>query len=176
MIRVVDRSDDFLHDLFASVDAGVAKAALMGSEIAAKSMPGAGAGVSGTRRGRNQYRPSDPGSPPGVRSSRLKGSLSSARLGPMVHGFGTNVRYARALELGATTPGGQPFWKDRAGNLHFAKKTSPHAWRMAKTKPGRIAARPFLRPVVVNHKTELERAFTRTASREMARRAVRGVA
>lgn len=41
---------------------------------------------------------------------------------------------------------------------------------------GKFPKRPFLRPVLVRDKVALDRAFVQTASRSMARRAVKGAA
>lgn len=169
MSRVVDHSDDFIRDLVVAVEAGLAQAAFIGAESARASMPGAGASAAPGSSGRLAYRASTAGQPPGVRTARLKNDITDAKTGRMSHGFGTQVKYGRYLELGATTPGGQPFWKDKEGNLRFAKKSSPRAARMAKTKPGRIAARPFLRPVLLRERVEMENAFAITASKSMAR-------
>lgn len=39
-------------------------------------------------------------------------------------------------------PGGQPFFKDKEGNVIYASKSSPYAYRMAKTKPHTIVIPP----------------------------------
>lgn len=39
-------------------------------------------------------------------------------------------------------PGGQPFFKDKDGNVVYASKSSPYAYRMAKTKPHTIVIPP----------------------------------
>ena len=138
---IVDRSDDFLRDMVKAIDAGLGAAALVGEDAATASMPGAGANAVGkTRTGRNVYQPSTPGSPPGVRTNRLRASIASQRLQQGVWGFGTNVKYGRHLELGTR----------------------------------RMAARPFLRPVLVRERVGMERAFSRAASRSMARGVTRG--
>jgi len=168
MIKVVDHSDEFLRDLIAATDAGLRAASHEGADGAAASMPGAGATKYTSPTGQVRYFGSNPGSPPGVRTNRLKGSVTNARIQPLVWGYGTNVKYGRHLEYGASTPGGQPFWKDESGNLHFAKKSSPHAARMAKTKPGRIAPHPWLRPTLTSERVNMERAFVRVASQRMA--------
>ena len=39
-------------------------------------------------------------------------------------------------------PGGQPFFKDKDGTVVYASKSSPYAYRMAKTKPHTIVIPP----------------------------------
>lgn len=39
-------------------------------------------------------------------------------------------------------PGGQPFFKDKEGNIVYASKSSPYAYRMAKTQPHTIVIPP----------------------------------
>lgn len=51
---------------------------------------------------------------------------------------------AAVQNYGATinNPGGQPFFKDKEGNVVYASKSSPYAKRMAKTKPHTIVIPP----------------------------------
>lgn len=169
MIR--DYSDQFLADLEQAIDFGLQVASLEGADSAALSMKSA-PGIEGQKI---STRPaSQPGNPPFARTGRLRSSVGNARTGRLAWGFGTNVRYGRWLELGTTLPGGQPFWKDSDGNLRFASRSSPHASRMAKTKPSRIAPRPWLRPVLVRDRRRLEDAFSRTAARRLAQGVTRG--
>ena len=84
-----------------SIDAGLRNAAFVASELIASSMPGRGAAVIGkTRTNRNIYRPAEKGQPPGVRTARLKNSITFARLAPMKWAAGTNVRYGFRHEDG----------------------------------------------------------------------------
>jgi phage gpG-like protein len=96
-----DNSRAFLDDLAKAVDFGLGGVADIGARAAARSMPGVGAKGIQTRRGRLRYKPSDPGNPPGVRTNRLRASVTSQRIKYAESwGYGTNVKYGRAHELG----------------------------------------------------------------------------
>lgn len=169
MSRVTDFSEQFMRDLAKAADDGLREAAFIASDLASASMPGAGARVVGaTATKRAIYKPSRPGSPPGIRTNELKGSISFQRLQPGVWGFGTSVKHGRYLELGAHTPGGQPFFK-KDGEVIYASRKSPHAHRMAKTKPGYIQPRPFLTPVALRKQSILRNSFQREAAASLAR-------
>ena len=53
-------------------------------------------------------------------------------------------------------PGGQPFFKDKEGNIIYVSKKSPFASRMAKTKPHTIVIppRPFMKPSIEDYKED----------------------
>ncbi len=139
--RFVDNTDAFMRDMQKAIDEGLEAAAFEASKLSARSMPGSGAAAIGkTPTGRNIYRASTPGSPPGIRTGTLRNSIGFARIRRGVWGFGTNLKYGRFLELGTS----------------------------------RMAERPFLRPVIVEHDARLERAFTRKTARAMARGVTRG--
>lgn len=171
MIR--DYTDEFFDDLTKAINDGLRAAALEGETSAMLSMKPA----PGEEGQKISTRPSSPpGSPPFARrgGAGLRGSISHQRTGYLAWGFGTNIRYGRHLEYGATLPGGQPFWKDKDGNLRFASRSSPHASRMAKTKPSRLAPRPWLRPVLVRDRLRLEDAFVDASRLRLARGVTRG--
>jgi|TARA_R100000030_G_C3249348_1_gene122588 hypothetical protein len=98
--------------------------------------------------------------PPRNRTGSLIRSFRSRTAAPVKEGdeitytFGTNAKYALPLELGAKLPGGQPFFKDDKGNVIYASRQSPHAWRMAKTKPGILKPRPFFGVTVNSVETQ----------------------
>lgn len=168
MSRFQDNTSEFIQSLAEAVESGLQAASMEGAERAAASIPGAGAGVVGkTATSRNIYASSTPGSPPGWRTGQLENSLANARIQRFSWGFGTRLRYGRHLEYGFRTSGGQPFFK-KDGEIIYASRKSPHASRMAKTKPAQVAARPFLRPVLVRDRAALENAFVTTAARKMA--------
>lgn len=128
--------------------------------------------------------PSKPGNPPHNRTGSLLRSLRSRYVRAqyagagnrlIVYTFGTNAKYARPLEYGANLPGGQPFWKDKDGNLHFARKTAKNMKRMAKTKPSRLEPRPFFENTITDaaHSTEVKARIVRAQTairREIATR------
>lgn len=110
MSRVEWAGDAFLGKVIAAAERGLEAAAFRASEFSASSMPGSGAGVKGkTAKGRNVYRPSRPGQPPGVRTNRLKGAITSGRIGDLRHAFGMNVKYGRFLEQGTRFMQPRPF-------------------------------------------------------------------
>ena len=96
-----------------------------------------------------------------LRSRHVKAKYAGAHNRLIVYTFGTNAKYARPLEYGANLPGGQPFWKDKDGNLHFARRTAKNMKRMAKTKPSRLEPRPFFENTITDtaHSTEVESAL-----------------
>lgn len=47
-------------------------------------------------------------------------------------------------QFGADHPGGQPYYKDKNGNIIYVSKSHPNASKMAKTKPFKIPARRFM--------------------------------
>ena len=68
-------------------------------------------------------------------------------------GWFENSRYSNGMPIGGiaavqnygatiNNPGGQPFFKDKEGNVVYASKSSPYAKRMAKTKPHTIVIPP----------------------------------
>lgn len=108
--KVEWHGDEFVSQkLIPAVDKGVGRASLVLSTRIAESMPGAGAAVIGkTETGRNIYRASNPGEAPGVRTNRLRGSITNEKVRQLVWTAGTNVGYAMGLEFGIGQPA-RPF-------------------------------------------------------------------
>ncbi len=120
--------------------------------------------------------PSNKGQPPGTVTGTLKRSWQARKTSQVgdkiLTTVGSDAVYARVLEFGHDYPGGQPFFKSKAiakkqGNpipgtdIAFAKKSSPFAARMKKTKPWTLAARPYVGPTVTDSAV-LEKLETRT--------------
>ena len=97
---------------------------------------------------------------PGLRTGKLRRSFrtrKAKRVGNRITTtLGSNVKYARYLEFGADLKGGQPYFfskkiakKQKTGpkipNIAFAKKSSPFAKNMPKTKPSKLKPRPYLK-------------------------------
>lgn len=104
--------------------------------------------------------PSIAGEPPALRTGTLRRSwigrtFRSKKTGDkIILRMKSNAAYARALEFGASYKGGQPYFvskeiAQKQGRkeppwIAFAKKSSPHAKRMKKTKPWTLEPRPYL--------------------------------
>lgn len=110
-VIITDTTDEYFRRLERATNEGLRAAVLEGSEIASASMPGAGARAIPTNggRGRLGYVGSNPGQPPGVRTGRLRNSITFARFDARRWGFGTNVRYGFHLELGTRNTKRRPF-------------------------------------------------------------------
>lgn len=106
--------------------------------------------------------PSAPGTPPSVKSGRLAGSMTNAKIGTLRWAAGTNVEYARIHEFGGVInhPGGTPYVMID-GRFQPVRKENAKPW-MKRTKPHPInmPARPFMRPALNNNKAMLQRVFT----------------
>jgi len=121
-----DKSEAYLRRLTSAIEdqGGALDAATQfAADKSARSMPGAGAnvfpGTGGDTGVRARYIPSSPGQPPGVRTNRLRGSLTNARIGTLRWAFGTNVEYARAQEFGTSKMPARPFLRPVI-NMHRA--------------------------------------------------------
>lgn len=173
-----DRSAKFLADLEVKADLAVASAAEFLAQGIQDTMHGVGAGLkpgSGEAFGKkNQYIPSTPGSPPGVRTNRLKGSIASVKTGKkMQRKVGTNVEYARIQEFGGTinhpggthyimTDDGPRFLRDEKAlemklEGKFVGVTKPH--------PITLPPRPFMAPGLRNSKAGMLQQFKRVMKR-----------
>lgn len=112
--------------------------------------------VTGRLRGRNVYKGSLPGTPPGVRTGTLWRSIAWDRPGKLRRRVGTNVEYARIHELGGSIkhPGGTPFMFI-GGRFQPIRETTAVGRELqgqfvGYTKPFRIdmPKRPFLVPAL----------------------------
>jgi HK97 gp10 family phage protein len=113
-----DKSDAFLKrvtDAAGAPGGGLDRATQFLDAKITELMPGQGAGViagtGGNTGVRAKYIPSNPGSPPGVRTNRLRGSITNAQIGPLKWAAGTNVSYARALEFGTSKMPARPVYR-----------------------------------------------------------------
>jgi HK97 gp10 family phage protein len=123
-VEYTDKSKQWLAGLQGDVDVAVGATGEFLAQTIQDQMPGAGAAViEGTGGGtgvKGKYIPSNPGSPPGVRTNRLKGSITSNKTGKkMQRAVGTNVGYAFPLEMGTTKMPRRPFMRP---GLDAAKK------------------------------------------------------
>ena len=123
-VEYTDKSKQWLAKLEADVDVAVGAAGDFLSQTIQDTMPGQGAavvaGTGGDTGVKAEYIPSSPGSPPGVRTNRLKGSISSNKTGKkMQREVGTNVNYAMPLERGTSKMPARPFM---GPGLDLAKK------------------------------------------------------
>lgn len=100
--------------------------------------------------------------------TKIAKTLQKLRNFEIKSGWFEDAKYADNLPVagiaavqdgGATInhPGGQPFYKDKNGELVFVSKDNPRASRMAKTKPHTIVIppRPFMKPSVEDNKEAL---------------------
>ncbi len=101
--------------------------------------------VSGTN-----HKPSKAGTAPNNDTGVLKNNIETISTGPLAAEVQSKAPYAVIQEYGGTIdhPGGQPFFKDKNGDLVFVSKNNPRAAKMAKTKPHKIKLpeRPYMRP------------------------------
>lgn len=144
-MTVVWRGDEFVQRvMLPAIDRGLAQASFVLSDEMAGQMPGPGASFDGKR-----YTPSFPGTPPGQRLTRLKGSMTFAKLKEGTWAAGTDVEYAKVHELGLTIP------RPRGGGRT------------------RMPRRPFMLPALREGRQRINRAFIRKVSQQIARRALR---
>lgn len=110
--------------------------------------------------------PSAPGSPPSVKTGRLAGSITNARVGTLRWAAGTNVEYARIHEFGGTIahPGGTHYFIGKDGMAVFVSEKKGlqmalEGKKLGRTKPHNITlpARPYLRPSLNNNKKRLSK-------------------
>jgi phage gpG-like protein len=130
---------------------------------------------------RLQFRGSPPGTPPGVRSNRLRGSIATRRAGSGLYIVGTNVHYARLHEFGGTIRGGGTAYvmipPTKGARPEFvplkretaARRSAKGQW-VGRTKPHtiRMPQRPYLRPTIQQNTARLEQVFAMTFQRQMA--------
>jgi phage gpG-like protein len=109
-----------------------------------------------TPTGRNVYRSSPPGTPPGWRTGRLARSITTQRAGALRYQIGTNLEYAAIHEFGGTInhPGGT-FYVMFGGVPTFIKKSQVNSLRRRGLFVGQTSAhaiqmprRPFLIPTL----------------------------
>lgn len=122
-VQYEDKSKEYLRKVEAAADGeggGLDRATVYLASKMANSMPGAGAsvlpGTGGDTGVRAEYVPSRPGQPPGVRTNRLRGSLTNARVATLRWAAGTNVDYARHLEFGTVNMPPRPFMRPALRN------------------------------------------------------------
>jgi len=117
--------------------------------------------VPGPTKTQPQYPASAAGEPPHTRSRRLLRSITSEldRQPVPILRVGTNVKYAKWLELGTgpytihAKSGKMLRWKGDDGEWHFAREVH---------HPG-IAPRPFLRPALMRARRDIQRLLRRGA-------------
>lgn len=123
-VEYTDKSKKWIADLVNDVDFAIGPTGDFLAQTIQDTMPGQGAsvlpGTGGDTGVKAEYTPSNPGNPPGVRTNRLKGSISSNKTGKkMQREVGTNVGYAKPLERGTSKMQARPFM---GPGLDLAKK------------------------------------------------------
>ena len=111
-------------------------------------------GVVGKKKGRNIYRASMPGTPPGWRTGRLANSTDWDSPGKLRRRVGTTVEYARIHEVGGTIrhPGGTRFITVGGRFVPLSERKALElrlrGYWVGKTKPFNITMprRPYLKP------------------------------
>jgi phage gpG-like protein len=153
--------DERVAEMVAAADRALeATAEFVGREVR-KSLKQYQNVIGKTPTGRNVYRSSPPGTPPGWRTGRLARSITTRRAGALRYQIGTNLEYAAIHEFGGTInhPGGTAFMSvgnSRIGAVVFVsnkaakemekatgqklRRTAPHTISMPK--------RPFLIPTI----------------------------
>lgn len=160
---------DWIKKLEKETDKAVGVAAETLVQEIQDSMPGARASKVGT--GKNaKYTPSVAGNPPGVRTARLKNSISSQRAGKLKRVVGTNVEYAAIHEFGGTIahPGGTAYKIVGPGKAVFVKNSEATAG-MKRTKPHNITIppRPFMKPGLQRARKKMLKRFTASLRKGM---------
>lgn len=145
-----------LAEIVKAADLALAATAEVVTREVRKTLSRTTGGVAGQRNGRNIYRASAPGTPPGWRTGTLARSIVSGKSGFLRYKIGTNLEYARIHELGGTInhPGGTFYTigpngavflgADKAAQVRqrggFVGRTRPH--------PITMPPRPFLVPTL----------------------------
>ncbi len=179
MTRVDWYGDQFLARLNTAVDVGLdAAAEALSSEVRKTLSKTTGRVTGKNATGRNLYRASSPGTPPGTRSGRLRNSIDWNRSGNLRRTVGTNLEYARIHELGGTInhPGGTNYTIGSGGRAIFLSQTKADQLRsqgrfVGRTRPHniRMPRRPFLVPTLRRMETSgrLQAIFSGTVRRQM---------
>lgn len=121
----------------------------------------------------------------GLRAASLEGEESAVRSMPAMHtqAIGADSK-GQVKRYTASQPGNPPHV--RTGELRqsiASGRIQPGTWAFGTNKKygrylelgtGRMAPRPFLKPVLVRDRVRLEKEFTRAASRSLARGLTRG--
>lgn len=154
------KGDEFIAKVEKAADVALNATTQFAADEVKKSM---GAGISVPNDTAVRDTPSSPaGGPPGVRSGRLRASITNARVGKLKWAFGTNVIYARIQEFGGTIqhPGGTAYKVIGPGKAVFVSNANATA-NMKRTKPHTIIlpARPFLRPIINTKKKQMQAVF-----------------
>jgi len=148
---------EFNERMERAVDIGLGRAAdTLRGDVVLTLQKTTGRAVGQTQTGRNIYSASTPGTPPGARSGRLKNSITSAKVGRMRYGVGTNLKYARIHELGGTInhPGGTPYIVTANGAVFLSRAKAANleqrGFWVGKTKPHpiKMPRRPYLVPAL----------------------------
>ena len=172
-VQYTDKSAAFLEKLEAAADVAVGYAAERLVQGIQDTMPGQGASKVGVGKDA-VYTPSNVGTGPGVRDTRLKNSIMSVKTGKkMQRAVGTDVKYARIHEKGGIInhPGGTDYivtddgprfvTKEKAVELRlkgkWVGKTGPHQITMPQ--------RPFMSPGLNASKKSMLSAFKSSMGR-----------
>lgn len=134
-VEFTDNSAKFLAKLQREVDRAVGASSDELAQTIQNQMPGQGAavvdGTGGDTGIRAKYIPSNPGSAPGIRTNRLKGSIAAVKRKSMSWSVGDNkipapvgkaigpVKYAKHLEFATSKMPARPFMRP---GLDAAKK------------------------------------------------------
>lgn len=168
-VVITDNSKQFLDRLEAAAEVGLDAAT---QHLAAKmkeSMYLSGAAGIPNDTPTKFQPPSAPGTPPSVKTGRLAGSMTNARVGTLRWAAGTNVEYARIHEFGGTInhPGGTAYIMID-GRFQPVRNENAKPW-MRRTKPHAInmPARPFMRPALRNNAKSIGNVFRSRVRQEM---------
>ena len=168
-----DKSKPFLDKLEAKVEIALDATGDFFAQTIQDQMPGAGAsvvaGTGGDTGVKGKYVPSSPGSPPGVRSNRLKSSITSQKAGRLRRAVGTNVSYARIQEFGGTInhPGGTAYVTSGGSAEFVSLPKSVEGVRRTGAHTITLPARPFMSPGYEAAKKPGFRVFTNTLKKGM---------
>ena len=179
-VEYTDKSKPWIAKLDQVVDQSVGAAGEFLAQTVQDQMPGGGAsvkdGTGGDTGVRGEYTASSAGNPPGVRTNRLKSSITSQKTGKKKErSVGTNVEYARIHEFGGTInhPGGTRFFIKDGKFIPVSEKKALElalqGKRLPVTKPHTITipARPFMAPGLDAAKKPMLRVFLNTLRRGM---------
>lgn len=177
-VRVEWMGDAFLARVAAAAEVGLdtAASALQG-EIVRTLSKTTGQVTGKNATGRNLYKASLPGTPPGARSGSLRRSIAWNRAGTLRRRVGTNLKYARIHELGGTInhPGGTAYTFGPNGAVFLsnakAEQVAQRGGFVGRTRPHPInmPRRPYLVPTLAAMAAsgKLNRTFNAAFKRQM---------
>lgn len=170
-VNYESNAEDVRARFVRAADIATGKVAIEASSLIRSSMPGPGASASDSKNrgtGSNDiFVPSNPGTPPGVRTGTLQRSIVAEKIGAMRWVVSTNLKYAAIHEYGGTInhPGGTPYIMTEAGPRYIsndaAARMESEGKKVGRTRPHTInmPARPFFAPTIAASAARLRKRY-----------------